>query len=291
MSGKRDEGTGAPKLPAPRDGVRVRKLGRTWWGRRWLGLLERAGEAPAPELDSGRALARQGRVRELRVEDGIALAEVVAEQRWRVELRLVPFVGTEWERVAQVLVQQAGFEAALLAGQLPDELASRLEAAGLGLFPLAEAELSSNCTCPVWSERCEHVLAVALVLAAALDGDPLLLFELRGRGRAELLGDLTRRRAGTAGAPAEAAAAGDPATLTAEAWAGMDESGFRTADPALEGLAFHFEAAAEPLAVLRRLGPPPDVDERLWLERLGPAYVRAVARALELALEQPPGPA
>ena len=30
-----------PKLPIPKDGVRARSLGRTWWGRRWLELLER----------------------------------------------------------------------------------------------------------------------------------------------------------------------------------------------------------------------------------------------------------
>lgn len=289
MGKSKPEGGSAesPKLPIPKDGLRARNLGRTWWGRRWLELLEQFAADFAHELEAARLSARQGRVRELRVEDGIATAEVVADRRYRVELRLVPFAGTEWERVARVLVEQAGFEAALLARQLPEDLAARLEGAGLGLLPPAGSELTAGCQCFAWTQPCEHVLAAGLVLGTALDEDPLLLFELRGRARAELLADLSRHRAegetSVAAAPAE-----DRGLLAPEAWAGVDLASFRAADPALEGLAFRFDAAAEPLAVLQRLGPPPDVDERLWQQRLGTAYLRAAERALELALEQRP---
>ena len=52
--------------------------------------------------------------------------------------------------------------------------------AGVSLFPL-ENELTSDCSCPDWSEVCKHTAASHYLLAEQFDEDPFLLMRLRGR--------------------------------------------------------------------------------------------------------------
>ena len=52
----------APKRPPPERGIKVKKIGATWWGQRWLEALERLSRDYLSRLGRGRAYARAGRV-------------------------------------------------------------------------------------------------------------------------------------------------------------------------------------------------------------------------------------
>jgi uncharacterized Zn finger protein len=54
------------------------------------------------------------------------------------------------------------------------------------LLPHDRRDLKTDCSCPDWSNPCKHIAGVYYLLAEQLDGDPFLLFELRGLSRQNL---------------------------------------------------------------------------------------------------------
>src|SRR5205085_1140460 len=47
-------------------------------------------------------------------------------------------------------------------------------------------DLTTECSCPDWSNPCKHIAAVYYLLGEEFDRDPFLLFKLRGLSREEL---------------------------------------------------------------------------------------------------------
>src|SRR6185503_13205308 len=54
----------------------------------------------------------------------------------------------------------------------------------------------TSCSCPDWGDPCKHVAATHYVLGEALDRDPFLLFELRGRTKRQVMDALRAARSG-----------------------------------------------------------------------------------------------
>jgi uncharacterized Zn finger protein len=55
-------------------------------------------------------------------------------------------------------------------------------------------EVRSECTCPDKINPCKHVSAVYYLMGERFSEDPFVLFQLRGRTRAQLLSDLAVKR-------------------------------------------------------------------------------------------------
>ncbi|MGP4019903.1 SWIM zinc finger family protein [Saccharopolyspora sp. 5N708] len=174
-------------------------FGTTWWGRRWRRVLESLGATyPNPRLPQGRSLARKGAVQDLVVEPGTVRAQVRARNQVHdVVLTLPVFTDTDWETAVAVLAGQLRHAAALLGGELPEDVDDTLRGVDLSLFP-RHGELGSTCTCTSRIEPCAHAAAVHYVLAPLLDADPFLLTRLRGRERDPLLAELRAARSGGA---------------------------------------------------------------------------------------------
>ncbi|MER5335535.1 SWIM zinc finger family protein [Micromonospora sp. NPDC002717] len=211
MSGQRERDGGATGRFAdygrPRrvdGGLRARStrgaIGRSWWSRRFLEVLESF--ALGTRLTRGRSYARAGQVVRLDVAPGTVSAVVQGSraQPYEVSIALTPFPPELWSRVEADLAAQAFFSARLLAGDLPPELEELFAAAGAPLFPAGVAELRQRCSCPDFAVPCKHLAATFYLLAEAFDADPFQLLHWRGRGRAELLDRLRALRAGTAAA-------------------------------------------------------------------------------------------
>jgi uncharacterized Zn finger protein len=172
------------------------EYGRQWWSRRWIETLERAGWED--RLERGRGYARAGHVFDLRVERGRLTAGVRGStpRPYSVEVQVLPLSQAVWRAVGAALARRAGNLAELLAGHMSEAVADAFAAAGARLFP---EELQAECSCPDWATPCKHVAAVCYVFAERLDADPLLLFELRGRTRQQVLADLEGAGSGDAG--------------------------------------------------------------------------------------------
>ncbi|MGC4748504.1 SWIM zinc finger family protein [Micromonospora sp. DT201] len=179
-------------------GLRARSargaIGRSWWSRRFLEVLESF--ALGTRLTRGRSYARAGQVLTLDVAPGRVSAVVQGSrpQPYRVSIALKPFPAALWSRIEAELAGQAFFSARLLAGDLPDELEELFVAAGAPLFPAGVDELTQRCNCPDFAVPCKHLAATFYLLAEAFDADPFELLHWRGRSRAELLDELRARR-------------------------------------------------------------------------------------------------
>jgi len=290
-----------PKLPPPAHGLKVRKIGGTWWGRRWIAALEAMSSRYANRLARGRGYARAGRVHDLVVRSGAVRARVTGSRRapYAVTLRVAALPRAAWTTATQEMAKQAVFSVGLLAGEMPAEIDEAFRPAGASLFPVARRELVTRCTCPDVANPCKHVAAVLYVLGEAFDKDPFLLFELRGRAKDDVLDALRqaraaagsgsrprarrggRRRAGPAvytdGVPAVLLDA-SAAEAYEEARAPLGEPRFRIAAPTAHA------------GVLRALGAPASwAHADSILQFLGPAYEAAssLARRLALAPEEP----
>jgi uncharacterized Zn finger protein len=258
------------------------KFGLTWWGRRWIGSLEKLGAAYANRLPRGRTYARRGAVRRLEIGPGEVTARVDGSRAvpYRVTLRLPTFSDAEWDAVVAALAGQLRHAAALLDGRMPDDIDDTLAGCGLSLFPHA-GELSTACSCPDHANPCKHVAAVHYVLAQTFDDDPFLLPELRGRGRSALLAALRSARTGE-DAPGEMAGAPDDTTGAAGIpLTRLHASRLYAAAGDLAAIAVHPAPPADPAASLRRLGPPP-VGGEATADALADIVGRAADRAWAL---------
>ncbi|MFY1616971.1 SWIM zinc finger family protein [Micromonospora sp. WMMD736] len=264
-------------------------IGRSWWSRRFLEVLESF--ALGTRLTRGRSYARAGQVLRLDVTPGRVTAQVQGSRPrpYEVSIALAAFPEALWSRIEDELAGQAFFSARLLAGDLPDELEELFAAAGAPLFPTAVDELTQRCNCPDFAVPCKHLAATFYLLAEAFDADPFELLHWRGRSRADLLDRLRARRAEATGQPASAA----PTSIVDTSRSAVDVRSPAGASRALAGLATtpvaeavdRFWTAPVPLPdrpprlatgpdlLLRQLGPPaPAIGGPGLLERLRRAY-------------------
>ena len=278
----------AKKLPPPAHGIKVKKMGATWWGQRWIEALERLSAQYANRVARGRTYARAGRVHDLVVSVGSVRARVTGSRRtpYVVTFKIAALSPATWSKAVEEMAKQALFSAQLLAGEMPAEIDEAFRRAGASLFPSTRRDLATDCTCPDVANPCKHVAATHYVLGEAFDKDPFLLFELRGRAKADVLDALRRARAAGGPASRAAVAAINPTVSLDRAAA----EGYDRERVPLAGLRFRIEAPAAHAATLRGLGPP-----ALWslaesvVELLGPAYEAAsrLAREMALAGEEP----
>lgn len=310
----------APKKPPPAHGIKVRSLGATWWGERWIRALEEILQGDSARLARGRTYARAGRVHDLEVKPAEVTASVTGSRPtpYAIRIWIAQLSDAAWKRVITAMSEKASFSAALLAGEMPRDIDDAFRAAGTRLFPVERSDLATNCSCPDWGDPCKHVAAAHYVLGEAFDRDPFLLFELRGRTRGAVLDALRaargveaprvvdatihgpsssapsrdaevahqsseRKRSGrktTAGAP-------DAVTVPTVAFGRVSPDDYDRVRAPLPALHLSFDAPAKSAAVIRQLGAPPS-----WTSTAAPAdalapVVRAAAEtARRIALAE-----
>ena len=194
------------------------RFGESWWGRRWIEVLESFDIGA--RLQRGRSYARKGQVLSIDVKKGMIEARVQGSrpEPYQVSIKVRPLMPVEWKRLAGQLSTQAIFAAKLLAGEMPQEIEQAFTQAGLSLFPEKSSEISTGCSCPDWSNPCKHVAAVYYLLGEAFDKDPFLIFRMRGAEREEFTAMLGEGRIAETQAT-EAVVAPEPlASLPEEFW-------------------------------------------------------------------------
>jgi|UniRef100_A0A7V6A4R3 uncharacterized Zn finger protein len=158
----------------------------SWWGQRWLKVLESfdIGE----RLNRGRTYARKGQVMDIEIEKGAVRATVQGSRShpYEVEMLFRPLSRAQWYQIAKALGDRFITLAKLLAGEMPEDIEEVFLNAKVSLFPLKLKDLETDCSCPDWSNPCKHTAAVFYLLAEEFDRDPFLLFKLRGLSREEL---------------------------------------------------------------------------------------------------------
>ncbi len=286
----------APKKPPPERGIRMKKAGTTWWGQRWIEALEGVLRGDSARLARGRTYARAGRTHDLVVKGGKVTAKVTGSRAtpYKITIELAQLGEAAWRKAMDGLAKKAQFSAELLAGQMPKEIDEVFQAAGVSLFPKQRADLETSCSCPDWGDPCKHVAATHYVLGEALDRDPFLLFELRGRTKEQVLEALRAARGSTGATTAKKGGKAKAAREVERHEVPMVKLGkLKAADydkprEALPSLRFMFDEPVTHGAVLRQLGAP-----AVWEGDASPAdilapLVRAAAEtARRIAMAEP----
>jgi uncharacterized Zn finger protein len=279
------------KKPPPEHGIKVKKVGTTWWGQRWIAALEQVLGGDSGRLLRGKTYARAGRTHDLVVHAGKVSAKVTGTRPapYDVRIELTQLSDEAWRGAIQGMAEKAQFAAELLGDRMPTAIDEAFRGAGASLFPATRAELVTSCSCPDWGDPCKHVAATHYVLGEAFDRDPFLLFELRGRSKEQVLAGLRVARS-DGDLVALAVPAGVPATAGTEALGGLrvlprvalgaiDAADYDRAPTALPALEFSFEAPTQHGALLRQLGTPPAWRGEASPEELLAPLVHAAAEA------------
>ncbi len=264
------------------------KHGTTWWGRRWIEALEHGSRDMVVRLGKGRAYARDGHVHHLQVLPGKVTATVTDDEleSHQVTLTLEAFDNPAWRRILHAMASQALNAAQLLNGEMPKDIDQVFRSCGKSLFPVDHHEVDADCSCEDWTSPCKHVAATYYVLGDALDRDPFLLFELRGRSKEQVLGVLDRARQSSMDKAAALTTDQAPQLPAAQAVTldALQSAAFERSDAALPVLRFDFNDAVinRPVSLLRSLGKPVS-----WAVPASPADLLepALIKAGELALE------
>jgi uncharacterized Zn finger protein len=113
---------------------------------------------------------------------------------YRVRIGIGAFDKSEWAQVEGAVAENAWYAAALLSGEMPDDIEDVFAGLGLTLFPATARELSLDCSCPDGAVPCKHLAATFYLLAESFDDDPFAILAWRGRERGDLLANVQAAR-------------------------------------------------------------------------------------------------
>lgn len=158
------------------------RIGRGPWAR-WLATAVVPDEG-SPRAERGRILARTGHVHSVSVAEGEITARVIgsAGADYRVGLAADPVAPRVWAAVIGSPRGRTLFEAAAAGREQSLQLEHVMTVDwDEPLIPPGRS-VRRSCTCPDAdrNEACKHLIAVAYVVADAIDADPSLLLEWRG---------------------------------------------------------------------------------------------------------------
>lgn len=182
------------------------KMTRTWWGERFLDVLDAT--VDSGRLARGRAYAGPNRLLEFAVNGTTVNAKVrgnknpyfgvYKEPRYKTTVKLKQFSAQEWDKLTEAISCNAAFLSQLLLNEMPANIESLFAEHNLNLLPRQSNDLISECTCPDYASPCKHVAGVYYKVASLLDRDPFLLFQLRGLDIGQLQQKLAKSPLGKA---------------------------------------------------------------------------------------------
>jgi uncharacterized Zn finger protein/superfamily II DNA or RNA helicase len=166
-------------IAAPTSSARA-TYGHTWWGAQWLQALTQIDHEN--RLPRGRTYANRGAVVQLKVEGSRVRAQVQGSraQPYAVEIEVPPTPAADAARLAKRLATDPGLIGRLLNRELDPAVLEEARSLEIPVFPTRWSDLRMQCSCPDWAVPCKHLAAVVYLLSREIDGDPFLVFSLRG---------------------------------------------------------------------------------------------------------------
>lgn len=182
------------------------QLSKTWWGNKFIEALETFTDAG--RLSRGRSYRNSDRIRKLDITDSVITAEVrgnvnpyfgvYKEPIYKTEIVMDSISLAQWTTAIAYIASKASFISKLLLNEMPDNIEDAFTQLKLNLLPKSQKDFSTDCSCPDYSNPCKHIAGVYYRVAAELDRDPFLLFELRGIPREKLRSELAKTPLGQA---------------------------------------------------------------------------------------------
>ncbi|MEM0981660.1 MAG: SWIM zinc finger family protein, partial [Cyanobacteria bacterium P01_H01_bin.58] len=162
----------------------------------------------AGRLSRGRSYAKGNKVKHFEIKDGLVTAKVRGsinpyfgvhkEPLYTTTIEFQPLSKAKWSAAIALIASKASLISRLLLNEIPENIEDTFRQLNLNLLPGSERDFTSTCSCPDWSNPCKHIAGVYYLVAAELDQDPFLLFELRGLSREDLHKELAKSPLGQA---------------------------------------------------------------------------------------------
>ena len=172
-------------------GMRVKSRGgeiaQKWWSKRIISILDHYGWSN--RLQRGRSYARSGQVLAISVKPGLIESKVQGSRSTPYKITIkVPVIPDEaWAKIITYLRSNTEMVSQLLAGEVPPELENVFSKEEYTLFPKTSREIEMDCSCPDYATPCKHISATFYVFAYNLDTDPMMILQLRGKSRDEIV--------------------------------------------------------------------------------------------------------
>ncbi|WP_265026470.1 SWIM zinc finger family protein [Wolbachia endosymbiont (group A) of Bibio marci] len=167
--------------------------GRTWWGEKWLQCFNRIDYDN--RLPRGRTCANTGRAFGIKINGHIVTAKVhssaykIRAHPYKVEIILNELSSSEQHTIRQIIETSPTILAKLINRQLSVSLFDKLNDSGIKLFPSNWQEMNASCNCPDWAMPCKHIAAVMYLIAAEIDKNPFMIFNIHNCNLSALIDD------------------------------------------------------------------------------------------------------
>ncbi|NEQ52433.1 MAG: hypothetical protein F6K11_20200 [Leptolyngbya sp. SIO3F4] len=182
------------------------QFSRSWWGQQFIAAIEKLTDAG--RLSRGRSYARGKKVKGFDISGNLITAQVrgsvnpyfgvYKEPLYHITIEFQPLSKAKWSAAVALMASKASVISRLLLNEIPDNIEDTFQQLNLNLLPGSRKDFKTSCSCPDWSNPCKHIAGVYYLVAAELDQDPFLLFELRGLSRQDLLKELAKSPLGQA---------------------------------------------------------------------------------------------
>lgn len=154
--------------------------GQTWWGEQWLNALTHIDYDN--RLPRGRSYANKGAVKSLEIRGNVIGAKVKGSRPRPYDVAItVPVIPKD---KIKILLDSLASDPAIIAKMLNRELdpvvLDKATQLGVGVFPKQWKDLNMTCSCPDWAVPCKHLAAAIYLVTREIDGNPFLVFSLRG---------------------------------------------------------------------------------------------------------------
>lgn len=153
-------------------------FGNTWWGKEWLGALNRIDYSN--RLPRGKSYANKGAVTSIKIEKNQINAKVQGTRKtpYKVNIIVPPFNPEQTAIFINAIKHNPLLLAKLLNRELPQELMTIAEQNRIKIFPNSWHDIDLNCSCPDWAVPCKHLAAVIYIIANEIDKNPFMVFKL-----------------------------------------------------------------------------------------------------------------
>lgn len=184
----------------------AQQFSRSWWGKKFIEAIERLTDDA--RLKRGRSYASGKKVKNFEIDKGLVMAQVrgsvnpyygvYTEPLYNTVIDFQPISKAKWTAAIALMASKASQISRLLLNEIPDNIEDNFNTLGLNLLPASTKDFHTQCSCPDYSNPCKHIAGVYYLIAAELDRNPFLLFELRGLSREELQAELQKTPLGQA---------------------------------------------------------------------------------------------
>lgn len=183
-----------------------KQFSRSWWGQKFIEAMEEVTDSG--RLSRGRSYARGGKVKSINIDMGFVSAQIQGSINpyfgvyeiplYQTLIDFEPISKAKWTAAIAVIASKASLISRLLMNEIPDNIEDSFKLLGINLLPYSREDFHTRCSCPDWSNPCKHIAGLYYLIAAELDCDPFLLFELRGLSREDLKAELAKSPLGQA---------------------------------------------------------------------------------------------